>query len=538
MILTAVAAIYARKSKFTEKGDSITNQINICRKYLEDINITKVIIYKDEGFSGKNTDRPDFKKMMEDAYNKQFTLLICYKLDRISRNVSDFSTLVNELNGLEISFISVNEKFDTSTPMGMAMMYICSVFAQLERETISIRIRDNMYSLAENGNWLGGETPTGFANKRIKYLDSNEKEKSLCILEPVEKEIELVRLIFSKYIELKSLSKVEKYMLSNNIKTKNSNDWSKNSLRSILTNPVYTKADKDVITYLKSQGANIFGEPDGIHGILVYSKRKGKVGKVKEQKDWIYAISAHEGIISSDVWLKVQKQITLNRSKAPALGSSSTALLSGFVRCAKCGSPMRVSYGKQYGNGEKNYYYTCSLKVNSGKTRCNNRNVNGKDLDTIIIDKLNEMSVDKGTLIYELKKYKEELENSVENLEFKNINLGIKQNKVMLDNLLKNVSMTTDKEIVELLFQKIDNIKKEIKLLEKRFEDLKEETTLQEHTIESCDEFMKLIKNFTMAADISTIEEKKKLISFIIEKVYVDGDTGKVTIKFWGVDGI
>lgn len=538
MILTTVAAIYARKSKFTEKGDSITNQINICKKYLEDINITKVTIYKDEGFSGKNTDRPDFQKMMEDAYNNQFNLLICYKLDRISRTVSDFSTLVNELKGLEISFISVNEKFDTSTPMGMAMMYICSVFAQLERETISLRIRDNMYALAQNGNWLGGEAPTGFANKRIKYVDSNDKEKSLCILQPVEKEIELIKLIFSKYLELKSLSKVEKYMLSNNIKTKNGKDWSKNSLRTILTNPVYVKADEDIITYLKSQGANIFGESDGIHGILVYSKRKGKAGKNKDQKDWIYAIAAHEGIISSEEWLKVQKQISINRSKAPALGSSLNALLSGLARCAKCGSPMRIAYGKQYGNGTKKFYYSCSLKINSGKTRCNNRNINGEDLDAIIIDKLKKMSGDKGTLIYELKKYKEELENSVENLELKNINQGIKQNKVMLDNLLKNVAMTTDKEMVKLLFQKINDLQEENKLFEKKIEKLKEETAAQADTIQSCDAFMKLIKNFTMVADIATIEEKRKLVSSIIQKVYVNGDTGKVTIKFWGVDGI
>ncbi|MDO7206289.1 recombinase family protein [Paraclostridium bifermentans] len=66
--------------------------------------------------------------------NKKFDYLICYRLDRISRNVSDFSTLIEDLNKLNISFVSIKEQFDTSTPMGRAMMYISSVFAQLEEK--------------------------------------------------------------------------------------------------------------------------------------------------------------------------------------------------------------------------------------------------------------------------------------------------------------------------------------------------------------------------------------------------------------------
>ena len=534
-----VAAIYARKSKFTDTGDSITNQTNLCKRYLENLNIREFQIYQDEGFSGKNMDRPGFSKMYNDAKQKKFNVLICYKLDRISRNVSDFSNLSDELIKLNIAFISVNEQFDTSTAMGRAMMSICSVFAQLERETISIRIRDNMYALAENGNWLGGEAATGFKSERISYLDTNGKEKTYCVLKPIKEEIELVNLIFSKYLELKSLSMVQKYMLSNYIKTKNGNEWSRNSIRIILTNPVYVRADEDVINYYKAQDINVFGNVDNTHGILIYSKRSGRVGKNKDPKEWIYAISSHEGIIDSSDWLRVQKQISINKDKAPALGSSGIALLSGLIRCSKCGSYMRVAYGKQY--ADKNiikFYYVCSLKNDSGKTRCNNRNVNGIDLDTIIVEKLKEMSVDKGTLISELKKYKTELENSTENTEFNNISHSIKQNNSMLQNLLHNVSMTTEKEMVELLFERINTLKENNKVFDRRLLHLKEETESQSTTIHSCDAFMKLIKNFSLATDIATVKEKRLLLSSILEKVFVDGDSGKVTIKFWGVDDL
>lgn len=96
------------------------------------------MVYEDEGFSGGNLNRPDFKKMMDAAKKRKFKAIIVYRLDRISRNISDFASLIEELARLDISFVSIKEQFDTSTPMGRAMMYIASVFSQLERETIEI----------------------------------------------------------------------------------------------------------------------------------------------------------------------------------------------------------------------------------------------------------------------------------------------------------------------------------------------------------------------------------------------------------------
>ncbi|WP_423741039.1 recombinase family protein [Faecalibacterium sp. 7] len=102
-------------------------------------------------FSGGNLNRPDFKKMMTAAKDRKFKAIVVYRLDRISRNISDFSSLIEELGRLGIDFVSIRESFDTSSPMGRAMMYIASVFSQLERETIAERIRDNMHELAKTG---------------------------------------------------------------------------------------------------------------------------------------------------------------------------------------------------------------------------------------------------------------------------------------------------------------------------------------------------------------------------------------------------
>ncbi len=146
--------VYSRKSVYTGKGESIENQIEMCRQYIlskfPKTAESDIIIYEDEGFSAKNTARPKFQKMLKDMRQNKPDYLVCYRLDRISRNVSDFSTLIKELNDRSISFVCIKEEFDTSKPMGKAMMYIASVFAQLERETIAERVRDNMLMLAAN----------------------------------------------------------------------------------------------------------------------------------------------------------------------------------------------------------------------------------------------------------------------------------------------------------------------------------------------------------------------------------------------------
>lgn len=124
--------IYSRKSRFTGKGESIENQIELCRQYIAthygEAEAKAALVYEDEGFSGGTLERPQFKRMMEESYRTQFTAIVVYRLDRISRNIGDFAKLIDDLSHREISFISIKEQFDTSSPMGRAMMYIASVF--------------------------------------------------------------------------------------------------------------------------------------------------------------------------------------------------------------------------------------------------------------------------------------------------------------------------------------------------------------------------------------------------------------------------
>lgn len=527
------AAIYARRSKIVETGDSIENQIQLCTNYLKNLGINDTMVYSDEGFSGKDTERPEFIRLMDDTKQNKFDTLICYKIDRLSRNIGDFSNLINDLEKHNISFISVVEQFDTNSAMGKAMMYICSVFSQLERETISKRVCDNMYSLAANGYWLGGECPLGFTNERKTFTDHNGKDRSYSELVPVEKELELVKLIFNKYLELGSVSQVEKYMLQNNIKTRRGKDWSKATLKNIITNPVYVRANEDIVEYFKSLGITTYGEIDNVHGILIYKKRKGKNGKVRSPSEWIYAVSNHEGIIDSATWLKIQKMSEVNKVRAPSLGCSHNALLSGMIRCAKCGTYMRVSYGCPTKNSAtRKHYYMCTLKHNSGKVRCSNRNVDGIELDRLIINKLKELSIDKNYLIKRLKEYKNSLENSSENFLFKNIQDKIIKNKEQINNLVNNITLTEDSQLVQILLDRLSALKNESLELNKSLNDLNVELSNQDKLINNCDDIIYKLKNFSSLVDSLDVPSKRTLLSSVIDKVFVDGDTGAVKIKF------
>ena len=127
-------AIYARQS--VEKRDSISIETQIKFGIRESNALDGYKIFKDKGFSGKNMKRPDFQKMMQEVKNGSIKRIIVYKMDRFSRSLLDFAETWNILQHFGVEFVSINEKFDTATPMGRAMLFIIMVFAQLERETI------------------------------------------------------------------------------------------------------------------------------------------------------------------------------------------------------------------------------------------------------------------------------------------------------------------------------------------------------------------------------------------------------------------
>lgn len=540
------AAIYSRKSKFSEKGESIENQIQMCKEYasinLREKNITEFLIYEDEGFSGGNTNRPEFKRLINDAKSKKYDILICYRLDRISRNVADFSNTLELLQGNNIDFVSIKEQFDTTTPMGRAMIYISSVFAQLERETIAERVRDNMLELAKTGRWLGGTPPLGFTSKPYKYLDENLKERSMAILEPNENELNTVKIIFQKYLELKSLSSVQRYLLQNYIKTRNNADFTLKSISNILTNPVYTKSSEEVMNYLRSKGIDACGSPDNTHGIILYNKFKsnytvdGELVRTQRDKcDWVAGVSKHNGIIESKEWIDAQKLMTKNSIKFETSARSTKALLTGILKCAKCNSRMRILYAsRNKTTGFQRTYYACNLKKESGSVRCDNKNVRVDELDSIVIEALKNLGKNKQKFIDNLL---EKNKAKSKNKELANYKLELEKQITTKENQINNLvdKLSFDNDISDILVQKIKVLKQELYELKINLSNHEEE--VEQNKQEDLDiSFIGMLLNQCSIIDSLNHDEKKLLIKSLIKDITWNGDDGTFKINFIGSD--
>lgn len=399
-------AVYSRKSKFTGKGESIANQVALCRqeaqRYLERKGIAasdaSVLVYEDEGFSGKNTARPEFQRMMAAVRGQEINCVICYKLDRISRNVGDFALTYEEFERYGVDFLCVNEKYDTSAPAGRAMMGMVSVFAQLERETTAERIRDNMHMLARTGRWLGGRTPTGFRSQKETRADAGGKTRSAYKLVPVAEEIELVRLIYQKFLETGSVAGAARYLAQSGFRTRTGRDFTHLGVKEILRNPVYCVAEWKAGEYFRCKGAELCYEDhqlDGRSGFMPYNRTTS--GKNRQMRtpisDWLIAVGGHGGVIPAEDWVKAQLLLDAKREKSKLAVRTpyrSEALLSGLLFCGICGSAMRphAHTSRKTADGKIPYYYICELKELSAKKRCAARNVNGSLLDQRVMDEL------------------------------------------------------------------------------------------------------------------------------------------------------
>jgi len=519
-------AIYSRKSKYSDKGDSVGNQIEIALKYIEehypsDEYEPQIIIFEDNGFSGGSMERPKFKEFLAEENEKPFNVLICYRLDRISRNIAHFSNLMNHISNLGTSFVSIKEQFDTKTPMGRAMMYIASVFAQLEREVIAERIRDNMIELAKTGRWLGGQVPTGYTSQRIEMVDVYElneynviekKKKKASKLIAVDEEIELIQNIGYKFLELKSLSKLESYFLKNGIVSKNNIDFSISTLRTILTNPVYAPNDRAVLEYFESKNVTIYSDDDrlkfdGKHGLLGYGKKDNDV------KDWVISVGLHPPAFKDGIiWVRIQKLLEKNKEKRYRADCKHNFLFSGILRCSECGSYMRPKIAR-----EERFYYVCELKEKSRGQKCTSKNINGLVLDKLIIQKLEQISIPTTNLYQELSQLmikKDKIDIKLENIKKK-----LRNNEKLIKDLIHKLKYM-DIDVIDLINKELKDLRQEKMMLEEELEQLEQNKHCK----------ISFNNNFSKTFENLDIKSKKDFMRMLIEDMRGSGQNVDVKI--------
>lgn len=419
-------AIYSRKSVLTDKGESIENQIKIIKSYFSGKSV-KFEIFEDEGFSGKNTNRPSFSRMMKMVGMKKFDIVAVYKLDRIARNVIDFIKIYEKFEKNEVKFLSVTEQFDTSTPLGRMMMYIIANFAEIERENLRSRVIDNKKELAKLGQWSGGNSPVGYksikeevAGKKVPYLQIDESKKHIPLY------------AFKWLLEGYSLEKISK-KLADDLNYK----LSRVNVKNLLTNPVYTEYNEQTIEYFSSLGLQIFNNVKGPS--LMRNSFKDET---------IIATSKHTPLISAEDFIKSQILIKEN-SIDPKPRISSKTFLAQSVYCGYCNSSYRidVTHGKN---------------IVRKQCKCG-RNIPVDKLEELVIDYLRSVvdgEIEIGTV-----------DNSGLIDQKKTISNKIKKQTAILNGLIEKLAIVPT-NVSGLIIDKINSVSTEIEILKNELTDM------------------------------------------------------------------
>jgi hypothetical protein len=249
----------------------------------------------------------------------------------------------------DVEFVSSTEKFDTSTPMGRAMLNICIVFAQLERETIQKRVADAYYSRSLKGFRMGGKAPYGFHTEPIKLDGVNTKK-----LVGNPDEAAHVRLMFEMYAQPQtSYGDIVRHFAEKGIK-----DVSRPALATMLCNPIYAKSGLDIYEFFKGQGTVIVNDAadfTGTNGCYFYRGRGMKGDTKHNLQGHTLVLAPSEGLISSELWLKCRKKILANTSYQAGRKAIHT-WLAGKIKCGRCGKALKAegSYGR--------WYFRCSKR--------------------------------------------------------------------------------------------------------------------------------------------------------------------------------
>lgn len=348
------AAIYVRVStQYQVDRASLPVQRSELVNYAKyALDIPDFVIFEDAGYSAKNTDRPDYQQMMARIRTGEFSHLLVWKIDRISRNLLDFAAMYSELKQLGVVFVSKNEQFDTSSAMGEAMLKIILVFAELERNMTAERVSAVFLSRANDGIWNGGKVPFGYAY--------DKQTKTFSILED---EAKTVRLIYALYESSKSLVTVSKALNERGIKTRNGSEWSPTTVHTMLSNPFYSG------TYRY----NYRNESDPHHHVP------------KKKEDWILVKNHHPAIVSPEHQASVELILaSKSYGKNQTYQRKNIHAFAGLLTCGYCGSTMAATIDRARADGWRPSVYICSRRRMSND--CQNKYVSDVTLGPFVLN--------------------------------------------------------------------------------------------------------------------------------------------------------
>lgn len=350
-------ALYARVSTEEQAENfSLAAQMEMLRKHAADNGYTVFNEYVDAGYSGTVLERPAFQKMLQEARNREFNLILVYRLDRFFRNNRALLTVTEELEHYGVGIKSITEPFDTSNHLGKFILSLFGSLAQLERDTFMERSKMGRMRRAKEG-YYSGASPTKYGFK----CTENRRHLEIC-----PEEAEIVKLVFKWYCEPdSSLVRVAKRLTKLGYKTRENGEWKGDSIHEMIRNPIY------------------IGK--------WYANRYGRNGNRKLRKDWIEV--SVPAIISESIFQKAQS-LLIERRNYTTRNVKYQYLLQGLIKCGDCGNSIAGTAdrqhtkrnGKVYGPYFRLYYRCTHFVRNIYKkvVKCNLRYMQADSLDPVV----------------------------------------------------------------------------------------------------------------------------------------------------------
>lgn len=421
-------AIYVRVSTKgqAEEGYSIDEQIALLTSYCSIHKWTVFDTYIDAGYSGATVERPELSRLSKDAQKQKFNTMIVYDLKRLGRSQRNNIAFIEDiLEKNDIGFISLTENFDTSTPLGKAMVGILSAFGQLDRDTIRERMMMGKIGRAKSGKPMMTST--------IAFGYTYDKITSSLIVNQAEAII--VKTIFSEYLSGRSLTKLRDYLNENNL-LRNGKHWYYQGISRILRNPVYA-------------------------GMIRF---RGEVYQ-----------GNHEAIIDVEMFEATQKELEKRQLAAYEFNKNTRPfrakyMLSGIIKCGYCGSPMEITLGTKRKDGSRNMRYQCvnrfpratkGITVYNNGQKCNSGFYEKSDIEIYVLGQIRLLQLNKVKLDKMFERQEiinvEEIENQIGSLnnKMRRLNDLYLNDMISLDEL-KTQTYTFLKQ-KELLENELDN---------------------------------------------------------------------------------
>ena len=496
--------LYARKSVERENSISCETQLEYCKSVIRpDERDKKIITFVDNGFSGGNVNRDGFQKMMKLVRQGKVKKVIVYKLDRISRSLSDFVNILQEFKEHKVEFVSSQESFDTSSPYGEMIVKLLMVFAEFERTSIINRVTQAYAHRSEMGFYMGGRQPYGF--ELVPTVIHNVKTKKL---NPIPAEVEQVRYIFEVYAqENVSLRRLLDILVAEGKQPLNGSSWTTAKLSTLLKNPIYVKADSDVYDYYDRHGVRMVTDVSlftGEYGAQLYGHTKHDPD-APDWSDMKLVLLTHPGIVDSDIWLKCQRKLEKNRQIGNSV-SNPTSWLAGKVVCEKCGHTMTTIKGKVNKSGEIRRYFNCTGR--SHKKTCTGPKVTiyAEDLENVVYECISAKLADLKEMNRTTRKGDTAEINELK-LKIKAIERSEKQ---LLDTMLAG---GFNDDLLALANQKATQLKRDRLALYERMEDLK-----------SREDETDVVVNMAKSWKTADYKRKKAVAMIMIHKIVISED--------------